>query len=186
MRLINYFLTFIIFQAGWIITIVYQDSSAAVVCLLLALLNFALTTENRSKIFFAGIVIASIGFSNDLLLAHNGVISFYEHDLFGMPFWLASLWLLFASTFHGCLAWLASSKLLVLAILGAVGGAISYGVAASFAAFSYNLPAVPEFLLHAANWFILFPLLFRLHLTIVGTKTKSKTKAKSKPKSKGK
>jgi len=73
-----------------------------------------------------------------------------------IPFWLLVIWLALAILPHHSLAWL-KSRVLLSAILGAIGGPLAYwaGVRLGVAHFNWSLPASLGIL--AVIWALLWP-----------------------------
>jgi hypothetical protein len=67
------------------------------------------------------------------------------------PLWIVCLWLLFATTFHGSLAWLEGRPLLALA-LGCVGGPLSDLAGVKMGAASFPDPRPRSFAVLSATW----------------------------------
>jgi hypothetical protein len=153
-------INFLAFQLGWFCAIYFHSGWAALLCILLAVFNFYLSSKVFVRTLVLGLVIATIGFLNDYLLIKFAIIQLPTGDYF--PWWLYALWILFLSTFGGFLAGFKHFNIFILSMLGAAGGSISYCVAAKLGAFTYNITYIPEFAFHAINWLVLFPILFLL------------------------
>ena len=119
--------------------------------------------KNAFKELLLGFLIAFLGLLNDIIMVKIGFLHFSNATICPVPLWLASLWLLFASTFSSSLAWLRGAKVFFLAFLGSLGGALSYSAAEKLSALSYHSHLFPQFLFYGLNWFVLFPVLFILH-----------------------
>lgn len=157
-KLINFF----IFQVGWIAIVSYHNFLSGLIGLALTFANY-LIIRSSLKEYILGFFVAFLGILNDLVIAKLGFLTFSNATILPVPFWLASLWLLFVSTFPSSLAWLTRINVFFLFFLGSVGGAISYYAAEKLHAFSYHYVLLPQFLFYGLNWFLLFPFLFILY-----------------------
>ena len=154
-------INFILFQIGWVTALYFNTWWSGLICLLFAITNFRLLFLHSVPNLLIGCLIASLGMLNDALLLWHDVISIRSISSF--PFWLAGLWLLFTSTFDGCLSWLNNKSLVLLSFVGAIGGATSYYAGCKIGAINYHFWHLPDFVFFALNWALLFPALFRLN-----------------------
>ena len=104
--------------------------------------------------------IAACGWTLDSLLLNLGVFDFGE-PRWVLPGWLAMLWLLFASTLRQSLAWTAS-RLWLAALVGALGGPLSYYAGARLADVGLPYGLWPSLALLAILWALLLPALHRV------------------------
>ncbi len=74
------------------------------------------------------------------------------------PLWIASLWLLFGSTFHRCLGWLQGEVVLGV-LFGGVGGALSYLAGVRLGAVRMTEPKLPRLVGLGCVWAVLVPFL---------------------------
>ena len=134
-----------LFQAGWFICVLGAAHgfpwAAAAVGLLPVLIHLGLVRDRwrqGSLLAFALL----LGMVVDGFHLHTGVLIFTGGSLHGAlpPAWILMLWIQFAMTLHGSLAWLIGRPVLG-AILGGVGGALAYwaGVRLGAAAFGADL-----------------------------------------------
>ncbi|MFT6917596.1 MAG: hypothetical protein ACJA2G_000197 [Cognaticolwellia sp.] len=93
--------------------------------------------------------VAALGICLDLALVYSGVFIFPGTD--GIPFWLITLWIVFASTIRHSLAFLANSKLLQF-VVGAISAPLSYLAGAKLAVVDLGLSVGASYLLLACLW----------------------------------
>jgi hypothetical protein len=107
----------------------------------------------------AGIAaIAALGTLWEVLPAATGLIEYRSGvpALSGVPFWIAALWLAFATTLNVSLRWLRERPL-IAALTGAVAGPACYGTAATLGALVLTEPR-HALAAQAAAWAVLLPI----------------------------
>jgi hypothetical protein len=104
-------------------------------------------------------LVATLGIGLDLALVYSGIFIFPATE--GIPFWLITLWIIFASTIRHSLAFLANSKLLQFAV-GAISAPLSYLAGAKLAVVDLGLSAGSSYLLLACLWGPLMVFMFAL------------------------
>ncbi len=106
------------------------------------------------------LVAAFVGLAIDSGLVATGRLAFAEGVLLpGLaPYWMATLWLLFASTFNVSLRWLRQRPLLA-AVLGAVGGPLAYWAGDGLGAAKILEPAAATHLAVAVAYAVATPAL---------------------------
>jgi hypothetical protein len=163
--MITKIINFLVFQIGWLIVVYLHNQKAAIICIFLAMFNYIISKQYSLRALIAAIVVTLLGTVNDYTLLISGIISFPDLGANIFPLWLVALWLLFISTFKSSLQWLQGLALIPLALLGGVGGAISYWAGTAVGAMQYH-GTLPQLLLHFFNWLLLFPILYKLFWTI--------------------
>ena len=152
-RLVN----FVLFQAVWLIAIVYQQA-ATPICVGLLLLHFVLSPtpwpDFRSS---AGGI--AIGVLFDYALMESGVYRFADGEF---PLWLACIWVAFVLSLRHSLAWLAPRPWFVQSLLGSICGTLSYLSGERLGAVSFGLPLVPTLIILAGIWAMMVPALYYL------------------------
>ncbi|MBA6390995.1 DUF2878 domain-containing protein [Colwellia sp. BRX10-3] len=104
-------------------------------------------------------LVATIGIWLDFALVYSGVFIFPETE--GIPFWLMTLWLLFAGTIRHSLAFLAKSKVLQF-FVGSLFAPLSYLAGAKLSVV-YLVPSLGfSYLLLACLWGPLMLVVFSL------------------------
>jgi len=105
--------------------------------------------------------VGAIGFVVDSTQALLGVFRFVGHPgMWLCPLWLASLWMIFASTLTGSMNWLARRYALA-AVLGAFSGPLSYIAAVRIGVIEFP-NAHMSIVALAIVWALTVPGLFRL------------------------
>lgn len=112
-----------LFQVGWILSVLYGNSIALVIALAAILIYGAYYLRSRAE--FALIVsVILLGFAGDTLLGITGILV-YPSGAPYPPFWMVTLWLLFATTIPWSLRWIAAKRTWFV-MFSAVGGPVSY------------------------------------------------------------
>lgn len=101
---------------------------------------------------------ATTGITIDILLRISGVFVF-EHSSLAIPFWLITLWLIFATTLPLSLAVIGRKYWLAM-LAGAVGFPFSYGVGESLGAIEFGMDYLPTLALLSFLWALTLPVLF--------------------------
>ena len=145
-----------LFQCGWFACVLGGDSPwllAGLAVLLIHLLWISSLTDEGALII--GVTLA--GTLLDTLLRTLGVFHFSEPGPL-IPFWLMLLWALLATTLRHCLAWSARPWWRA-ALLGAVGGPLSYYAGSELAGVQFGYGLGPTMVGLAVLWAMVFPLL---------------------------
>ncbi|MBD8096288.1 DUF2878 domain-containing protein [Pseudomonas fluorescens] len=145
-----------LFQCGWFACVLGGDSLWLLVglaVLLVHLLWISSLTDEGTLII--GVTLA--GTLLDTLLRTLGVFHFSEPGPL-IPFWLMLLWALLATTLRHCLAWSARPWWRA-ALLGAVGGPLSYYAGSELAGVQFGYGLGPTMVGLAVLWAMVFPLL---------------------------
>ena len=113
-------------------------------------------TQELRLLITAGV----FGFVLDSLQALLGVFSFINTSpgIWISPLWMVSLWVAFATTLHTSLRWL-SGKYGLAAILGVIGGPVSYYSGAQLGALTLNPDRTFSFITMAIVWGVAMPIL---------------------------
>ena len=117
--------------------------------------GYSLAQELR-LLLIAGV----LGFVLDSFQAFIGTFSFRKTgpEAWVSPVWIVALWLAFATTLHTSLRWL-SGRYGLAAILGAIGGPLSYYSGAQLGALALNPDNTFSFIVMAIAWGIAMPIL---------------------------
>ena len=123
-------LNFVMFYVGWFACVAGAGRGQlwlgpAVVAVLL--MGHLLLTRDRVRDTTLVLTIGLFGFAVDTLQASAGLYAFAGTSVLPWvcPPWMVALWMLFATTLNGSMAWLAGRHRLA-AVLGAVCGPLSY------------------------------------------------------------
>ena len=162
-KLLNYGL----FQAGWFACVLagahgMPGAAVAAAGTVIAVSLWCFNTNRASdvRLFFA---VTVIGFCMDTLNLQLGVFSLNGSPRFPhlCPLWLLAMWAMFGTTLRGSLSWLAGRYGLA-ALLGAVGGTLSYHGGAKFGAVTMHPNTTYSVAVLALGWAVVTPLLFWL------------------------
>ncbi len=128
-----------IFQAGWILIVLYGNAMALAYALVSMLIYWKwFCSGSRDAFLIAATVV--LGFGSDAMLGLTGIL-IYPHGLPVPPFWLVTLWLLFAMTLPWSLRPLTQRRMFFLALC-ILGGPLSYvvGERLTEVSFGWGLP----------------------------------------------
>jgi hypothetical protein len=159
------FLNFVLFQAGWFAG-VYLAGDGRPWIAALTLLAFAVAhvAMSRRRALELAVLLPCLplGFLVDGLIASSGALEYRGAYRIAAgfvlpPLWILGMWLVFACTFRHSFRWIAGRPFLA-AILGAVGGPLSYAAAARFSAVDVREPFARSILVVAASWAVALPL----------------------------
>ncbi|KTC44057.1 hypothetical protein AO262_01415 [Pseudomonas fluorescens ABAC62] len=148
-----------LFQCGWFTCVLGGDgpwllAGAAV----LAIHLLWISTWSKDGVLIISVML--VGTAVDTLLRTAGVFQFSEPGPL-IPFWLMLLWALLATTLRHCLAWSARPWWRA-ALLGAVGGPLSYYAGSQLAGVQFGYGLGPTMIGLALLWAMLFVGLHRL------------------------
>lgn len=156
-------LNFVVFQAAWFACVLGaahgRSGWAWVAAGVVLAVHLAWRGAPVRTLLRLGAV-AALGLLGELALVALGALHFPGDDavgaLLGVPSWIAALWLVFATTFEGCLAWLRP-RLVLAALLGLVGSPASYFSAVSLGAVELAGPTLPSLAWTGAVWALSLP-----------------------------
>ncbi|WNO11247.1 DUF2878 domain-containing protein [Teredinibacter sp. KSP-S5-2] len=146
----------ILFQLAWF-TCALLTPQAKWLLPVYLILHFVLSPQKRIDTLILPIAVA--GISLDYVFMQMGFIEFGNQSF---PIWLVLLWGLFTLTLNHSLAWLQRLNTLLVAPIGAIGGASSYLAALKFQALTSQLTTVSFTLLYGLTWALLLPLMIWL------------------------
>lgn len=155
-------LNLIAFQIGWFACVLggahgwpWLGVLATVAIVALHLYRAARPMMEATLILGSGV----LGFFADSLLTGMGLLRFPSgqwHPQFA-PYWMAAMWMLFATTLNVSLRWL-KSRLGLAALLGAVAGPLAYYGGAKLGGVSFGQP-LAGLVAVAGVWTLAMPLL---------------------------
>ncbi|MBW0146305.1 DUF2878 domain-containing protein [Marinobacter arenosus] len=153
-------LNFVVFQAGWLICVLFPGMAAAGLVLALLVVHFVLVSQRRmSELQFIGLGTV-LGASLDLLWFRTGILAGVDGDILLTPPWLVAIWAIFMSTLSHSLDWI-SRKAWLPFVLAPIAGPFAYWSASKLGAVS--LPdLLPSLTALAVGWLVVFPLLLFL------------------------
>ncbi len=147
----------LLYQLGWFACVLGGNVGALLALALFVPLHQRFCVQRPSEWGFV-LLAGALGLAMDLMWARAGVITFHGALGFGVGPWLAVLWLMFATTLQHALAAL-QTRLVLAALLGAIGGPASYLAGIALGAASTPLGAWEFAALLAPAWLLLVPLL---------------------------
>jgi hypothetical protein len=163
----------LLFQAAWLCAVggaaAGQDWLGSAAALAVVALH-AFTAARPVRELAGVLAVAALGFAWDSVPAAAGLID-YRGGAVGAaaPYWIAALWLSFATTLNVSLRWLRGSWILGMC-LGAVAGPLCYLAGAALGAL--ELVVMPGALLaQAAAWAVLLPVTVALAARFDGVTT---------------
>ncbi len=162
-KLFNY----LSYYAGWLACVYgaahgISEVGVGVVGLLL-LIHFVLTHTLREEILMI-VAIGILGTLVDSLQAASGLLVYQSRYAFAPwlgPIWITAIWVLFASTINWSFGWLKGRTWLA-AVLGAIGGPVSYAAGERIGAVHYQYDFAVTMLALAAIWSVVLPAFFGL------------------------
>ncbi|MBW4933261.1 DUF2878 domain-containing protein [Marinobacter sp. F4206] len=157
-------LNFAVFQAGWLICILYPGMPAASLVVGLLILHFVLVSQKRmSELQFIGLGTV-LGASLDLLWFRTGILAGTEGEVLLTPPWLVAIWAIFMTTLNHSLNWI-SRKAWLPFVLAPIAGPFAYWSASKLGA--VTLPELlPSLVALALGWLVVFPLLLFLRKSL--------------------
>jgi Protein of unknown function (DUF2878) len=130
---------------------------------LLILVVHCVLMPNPSREIRLILITGLIGFCIDTLLAICGILTFQGAGLTSWlsPPWMVALWMLFATTLHTSLSWLAG-RYLIAVLLGVIGGPASYYAGAQLGALTLHLHLAYSLGVIAIAWGGVMPILLKV------------------------
>ncbi len=161
----NALVNFFAFQAGWFASVLGAANDMPWVgpMVILAIVVLHLRYAVRPDLE-AGLLAASgiIGLYFDSLLVTMGWVAYPSGMLSASfaPYWIVTMWVLFATTLNSSMAWLKGRRALA-AVLGAVAGPLSYVAGAKLGGIEFVDRAYALFFL-SLGWAVAMPVLISL------------------------
>lgn len=155
---------FALFQAGWFACVLSgaHGLPGVAVATAGAIIGVSLCwfSNDRMSDVRLLVMVALIGFCVDSINLWLGVFKLIGEPRFPSlcPVWLVALWAVFGTTLRGSLHWLAG-RYVLSALLGAVGGSLSYAGGAQLGAVTMSLDHPLGVVVLAAMWAVVMPLL---------------------------
>lgn len=161
-RLLRLALGFALFQGAWFLCVIgaARGQAGPGIVAVAALLALFLAFSRARSIEFALIGLAlAVGLVWDSLLARTGLVVYASPGpLAGWaPAWILALWALFAPMLREPLRWL-HGRPVIAALVGGVGGALSYSAAARLGACRFPDPVLALAVL-GVGWGLIVPLM---------------------------
>lgn len=170
-RRLRTWLNFVVFKLGWIVCVLGAARGQTAPALAWAGLAYGLAVFMARRPAGVALMVpacALLGLAADSLLVARGAIAFPLDPpaVLGMPLWIGAIWIVFATTFGGCLAWLAGRPWIAF-LAGAVGSPLSFRAAASLGALEVA-PGGVQLATVSVVWGLLLPLEFALARRLMG------------------
>ncbi len=164
-------LNFLAFQAGWFSSVLGAANGVPWLGPVVFLLVLGLhMRHSRRPLDEVGLVIACgvVGTWFDSILVAFGWVSYPSGQWHAAlaPYWIVTMWMLFATTLNLSLRWLRGRPLLAVA-LGAVGGPTTYLAGQKLGGMQFVDPVAAAIAL-ALGWAAMMPLLVRLSTELDG------------------
>ncbi len=163
----KYILNFVLFQAGWFACVLGGAQDLPVVAIAAASLVIGVSLYGFSADRLSDLrllwMVALIGFCVDSINLWLGVFALIGTPRFPhlCPVWLVALWAVFGTTLRGSLHWLRG-RYGLSALLGAVGGSLSYVGGAKLGAVTMPSDHMFSVVVLALVWAVVVPLLIWL------------------------
>ena len=126
----------LLFQAGWILSVLYGNGVAILIAISAVAIYGFFYLRNKAELMLI-VSIITLGALGDTLLGYFGVLV-YPSGAPYPPFWMVTLWLLFATTIPWSLHWLAGKRLWFV-LFSIIGGPFSYYVGVSLTGVTFGL-----------------------------------------------
>ena len=111
----------------------------------------------RSSEMIFLLVTSVIGSLFDCINPYFGFVSFEAVSKVGMyPVWLISLWVAFNTSYADLFSWL-KGKVILAAVIGAVGGPLSFYAGSSLGALHFPDGAMMPLIVNGIEWGFIFP-----------------------------
>lgn len=112
---------------------------------------------------------ASLGFAWESVLVLVGLLEYSSGNWMpGLaPYWIVSMWVLFATTLNVGMRWLRRSTA-IAAVAGAIGGPLAFFAGASIGAVELVSPAIALISI-GIGWAVMLPLLVKLAIWLDGS-----------------
>ena len=151
----------LIFQVGWILCVLYGNTAAIGVagfCTVIFLLFFR---QNSRDLLLIATILA-LGLFGDSLLGFLTILR-YPSNNFYPPFWLVTLWLLFAQALTWSLQWIVKRQLAFI-LFSAIGGTLSYILGVNLSDVAYGVDGEVAIITLASLWTVYGLVIHRIYL----------------------
>jgi hypothetical protein len=158
-------LNFVLFQIGWFSSVLGAASNMPWLgpVVFVAVFSWHLRGAQRPDLE-AGLVLACgiVGTWFDSLLVATGWVAYPAGQFSSVmaPYWIITMWMLFATTLNISMGWLRGKRLLA-AVLGAIAGPASYYAGQKLGGIEFREPAFAVLAL-GIGWAFLMPLVLEL------------------------
>lgn len=143
----------ILFQLSWFLSAIYTVRAWPLL-LFIIVIHFILSPTRKDDLSL--LILVPIGVAVDKILIDFRVFE-TSSDIF--PLWLFAIWCLFIISFNHSLKWLMSLPFLVVAVIGAIAGPLSYRLGAELGALKWGGGELSSLAILSVIWGILLPCL---------------------------
>ncbi|WP_460241123.1 DUF2878 domain-containing protein [Aurantivibrio infirmus] len=147
-------LNILFFQIAWFSCLLLEENWSLLITATILFLHQLLIVRNTKEWLFI-FTVAFLGVVADSLFSLVGVLNFSEKGIL-IPIWLACIWLVFATTLNHSFIWL-KNNLFLAAVLGAIGGPMSYFAGTKLSDVSFSSSFWDSLLFLMVFWAIFFP-----------------------------
>ncbi|MCG8370480.1 MAG: DUF2878 domain-containing protein [Proteobacteria bacterium] len=153
-----------LFQAGWFAAVFSAAASVPILgtlAIAVAVATHLARSPSRTAEARLLAIAGAIGFAWESLLVATGLVQYDEASAIPgtAPYWIVAMWLLFATTLNVGMRWLRKS-MIVTAIVGAIGGPLSFLAGQKAGAVSFPDPILSLAVI-GLGWAVFLPLLVR-------------------------
>ena len=151
-----------LFQASWLVAAFLTEYAAPIIFAFICL-NFYLSPSPKTDIKLLALI--GVGVCVDSLHFYIGT---FKADASFFPIWLIMLWAMFSISFNHSFIWFTKQTYWILALVGAVGGTLSYWGGIKAGALSNSHLSTSTSLIYLAlSWAIVFPLLVKVYRQLI-------------------
>jgi Protein of unknown function (DUF2878) len=166
----------VLFQIGWFACVLGAANNLAwigsLTALAIAVLHVQLAKRSAVELQLL-LLVVTLGFAWDSLIASAGLMQFNSGVMLDglAPYWMAALWLAFATTLNVSMRWMRG-RVLIAILFGAIGGPLAYYAGAKLGALSFPDPVL-GLTAQAVGWGLLMPLLVKIAVRFDGIESQS-------------
>ncbi len=159
------------FKAAWTAVIISAAAGAPVIGVIAVAIAVAIhlaSSDNTQSEIRLLMIAAAMGLAWESVLVASGLLTYSSGNIAPgvAPYWIVSMWVLFATTINKGMRWLRRNKI-VAAIAGAMGGPLAFFAGASAGAVEFQTPAVALTAI-GIGWALLLPLLVQIAIRLEG------------------
>lgn len=141
----------VLFQVGWILSVLYGNGAAMLIAAIVIAIYSVFFLRSRADIVLIAAVVM-LGVCGDLILGYYGVLVYPSGAPFP-PFWMVTLWLLFATTLPWSLSWLVRNPLWFV-LFAIIGGPVSYIAGVNLSSVSFGQEFALSVIILVVVWLI--------------------------------
>ncbi len=154
-----------VFKVAWTAVVISAAAGAPVIGVIAVAIAVGIhlwSCDNPDSEIRLLFVAATMGFAWESVLVIAGLLEYSSGNwAFGpAPYWIVSMWVLFATTLNVGMRWLRRGTA-IAAVAGAIGGPLAFFAGASIGAVELVSPAVALIAI-GLGWAVMLPLLVKL------------------------